>query len=140
MTPVVRCEEMKDWKDIPAVRDALDLIDETIGLLREGTSGGSSEYLQRHLSTIRDGTPWSRKEVFKKIQTMCNPKDLGDMFDHGMTWEEWWAHVEKLDAACGCAFAALEEQFSTLSQEERLKHEKYRTTTSTGISQFACGL
>lgn len=116
-------EEMKDWKNIPAVRDALVLIDETITLLREGTSGGSSEYLQRHLSVIREGTPWSRKEAFKKIQTMCHPKAFGDLFVRGMSWDEWWAHVQKLDEACGSAFAALEEQFPGLTQEERLRKE-----------------
>jgi len=114
-------KRMNDWQDIPAVRDAVDMIDQMVVLLRDRTRGGSSAYLLNYLSTIREGTPWSRKEAFKKIHVMCHPKGFGDLFVEGISSEDWWAHVEKLDEACSAAFAALEEQFPTLSQEEKLK-------------------
>ena len=80
---------LTNQREIPAVRYALMLIYQTTDLMREIAGGGSSEYFQHHQNKIREGTLWSRKEAFKKIQAKCHPKAFDDMFAHGTSWEIW---------------------------------------------------
>jgi hypothetical protein len=111
--------KMSRWREFSSVKRASIMIQDTAALLKTSGHEGTVAELQKALDAIERGTPFSRKEAFASVASMCHPRWLGDMFVQDLDWAEWNAQLERLRGACIKAFNKLESEFCNLSEEER---------------------